>query len=129
MKVQGFNHVTIDVSDLERSLTFYTQVLGMRLVHKARHDAYLEWGMAWVCLQERPALPKPRPQLGVNHVAFSIAPDDFHEAVAVLRSHGVPIVRGPVQRGAGWTVNFLDPDGMQLELHTSNLAARMAVWT
>lgn len=129
MKVQGFNHVTIDVSDLNRALSFYTEVLQMRLVHQGRHDAYLEWGTAWVCLQERPSLPEQRPQLGVNHVAFSIRAEDFDEAVKTLRRMNVPTVRGPVQRGTGWSINFLDPDGTQLELHTSNLWERMKVWT
>ena len=53
MKVQGFSHVTINVSDLQRALDFYTGVLQMRLVHRGRRDAYLEWGSAWICLQER----------------------------------------------------------------------------
>jgi catechol 2,3-dioxygenase-like lactoylglutathione lyase family enzyme len=128
VRVRGFSHVTIDVCNLERSLSFYTGVLGMRLVNKARHDAYLEWGDAWICLQERPNLPEPRAQLGVNHVAFFIALEDFEHAVEELQKAGVTIVRGPIQRGVGWTVNFLDPDGTQLELHTSTLEERMRVW-
>jgi len=46
-----------------------------------------------------------------------------------LHAAQVPIVRGPVRRGPGWSINFLDLDGTQLELHTSTLAARMATWT
>lgn len=125
---QGFSHVTIDVSDLERSLQFYVGTLGMKLVHRGRRDAYLEWGTAWVCRQERPELPAPQQQLGVDHVAFYIPDDAFHTAVNVLRSANVPMVRGPLERGGGWTVNFLDPDGTQLELHTGTLAGRMKVW-
>ncbi|MCY0888734.1 MAG: GNAT family N-acetyltransferase, partial [Alicyclobacillaceae bacterium] len=53
----GFSHVTINVSDLERSIAFYVGTLGMKLVHRARQDAYLEWGEAWICLQERSMLP------------------------------------------------------------------------
>jgi catechol 2,3-dioxygenase-like lactoylglutathione lyase family enzyme len=54
MNVQGFSHVTINVGDLDRSLQFYVEVLQMNLVHRGRKDAYLEWGSAWICLQERP---------------------------------------------------------------------------
>jgi RimJ/RimL family protein N-acetyltransferase/catechol 2,3-dioxygenase-like lactoylglutathione lyase family enzyme len=126
---KGFSHVTVDVSDLEKSLDFYVRTLGMKLIHKGRRDAYLEWGSAWVCLQERPELSPPTPHLGVDHVAFYIAPDDFHAVVEVLRQANVPIVRGPIQRGGGWTVNFLDPDGTQLEFHTGTLTERMKVWT
>ncbi|MOA58059.1 Metallothiol transferase FosB [compost metagenome] len=66
--------------------------------------------------------------IGIDHIAFSIAEEHFEEALQVLRTHEVRIIRGPVKRGVGWTVNFLDPDGIQLELHTSNLRERMSVW-
>lgn len=125
---KGFSHVTINVSDLHASLVFYVETLEMKLVHRARRDAYLEWGDAWICLQERSELPPQERQLGVDHVALYIDPDEFHAAVNTLRAAGVSIVRGPVERGGGWTVNFLDPDGTQLELHTGILEERMKVW-
>lgn len=125
---RGFSHVTINVIDLVRSLEFYTGTLGMKLVHRGRRDAYVEWGTAWVCLQERPAYLSTTPQAGVDHVAFFIDPDEFHPMATVLRQSGVPIIRGPIERGGGWTVNFLDPDGSQLEFHTATLAQRMVVW-
>ena len=133
MKVTGFSHVTIKVRDLPASLRFYVDLLGMRLVHRGEHDVYLEWGAAWLCLQERErghgAPPPQEPEWGVDHVAFHIDQADFDAAVDALRQAGVTIVRGPVQRGLGWSVNFLDPDGAQLELHTSTLAERMTVWS
>ena len=128
MDVSGFSHVTISVLDLPVALQFYADLLGMRLVHRVGHDAYLEWGAAWICLLEQPDTTANR-QSGVDHVAFHIAEDAFPAAVTLLQTAGVPIVRGPIRRGLGWSVNFLDPDGTQLELHTSTLAARMATWT
>ncbi|MEK4346800.1 VOC family protein [Paenibacillus sp. FSL P4-0184] len=129
MKVQGFNHVTVNVSDLSRSLNFYTGILGLQLIHKGNTDAYLEWGSAWICLIEKPEYTELMGSvIGIDHIAFSIAKEHFEEAVQVLRTHEVRIIRGPVKRGVGWTVNFLDPDGIQLELHTSNLRERMSIW-
>lgn len=126
-KSEGFSHVTVNVSNLEASLQFYTD-LGLRLVHRGQKDAYLDWGTAWVCLQERPALPAQQQQLGVDHVALYTPPESFHAMVNTLHSAKVPIVRGPLERGGGWTVNFLDPDGTQLEFHTGTLQERMKVW-
>ncbi|WP_340024281.1 VOC family protein [Paenibacillus sp. FSL K6-1096] len=129
MKVTGFSHITLLVRDLQASLEFYQGILGMSLRHRGRTDAYLEWGSAWVCLVERTeAGEQPGGLAGMDHVAFYIAADDFKEAVDILNNHHVQIVRGPVQRGTGWSVNFLDPDGIQLELHTSTLDERMEVW-
>ncbi|WP_342478397.1 VOC family protein [Paenibacillus sp. FSL H7-0350] len=129
MKVAGFSHITLLVQDLQSSLKFYEGILGMSVRHRGRSDAYLEWGSAWVCLVERTeAGQQPGGYPGMDHVAFYIAEEDFKEAVGILQKHHVEIVRGPVERGTGWSVNFLDPDGIQLELHTSTLDERMKVW-
>lgn len=128
MNVKGFSHVTINVSSLEKSLEFYSETLGMKIIHKGNKDTYLEWGDAWVCLLERPEKQAQSDNLGVDHVAFFISGNEFDEAVKHLQKNMVPIVRGPERRGAGSSVYFLDPDGTQLELHTSTLAERMTVW-
>lgn len=129
MRVSGFNHVTIRVTDLGRSLSFYRDVLQMKLVHLGRKDAYLEWGDAWICLVERKGEVKASDSApGFDHVAFSIAEKDFDQAVEQLCSHGVIAVRGPQERGGGRVFNFLDPDGTQLELHTGNLQKRIKQW-
>lgn len=127
MNVSGFSHLTINVRDLGVALDFYVGTLGLRLVHRGEHDAYLEWGTAWLCLQES-ALSAAAPGLGVDHVAFHLDAADFPAAVVRLKEAQAPIVRGPLRRGLGWSINFLDPDGAQLELHTSNLAERMQAW-
>jgi catechol 2,3-dioxygenase-like lactoylglutathione lyase family enzyme len=131
MKIQGFNHLTIAVRDLTQSLAFYTDVLGASLSHRGRRDAYLELGNAWICLLERPEWPQSTApeHLGVHHVAFYIPRDSFDDAVAELKQASIEIVRRPIQRGTGWSVNFLDPDGTQLELHTATLGDRLRVWT
>src|SRR5258708_1119632 len=126
--VTGFSHVTLSVRDLARSLAFYQGVLGMSLVHHGEHDAYLEWGTAWICVQETGVGTQQQPGLGVDHVAFHLPEEEFPLAVEQLRRAGVPIVRDPVLRGGGWTINFLDPDGICLELHTATLAIRMRTW-
>jgi catechol 2,3-dioxygenase-like lactoylglutathione lyase family enzyme len=128
LNVTGFNHLTLRISDLERSLSFYTDVLGMRLVHRGRTDAYLEWGCAWICLLEREKADLPSAGAGMDHVAFSISDEDFWNAVETLRKNGVSFVREPVERGGGLSVQFRDPDGIVLELFTGSLSERMKVW-
>lgn len=129
MKVQGFNHLTINVRNLEISINFYTGVLGLNIRHKGNKDAYLGWGSAWICLIERDSYSEhSERQAGVDHVAFYIPEEHFKEAVKSLQDNHVNIVREAIKRGTGWSINFLDPDGTQLELHTSNLEERMKVW-
>ncbi|WP_028548517.1 VOC family protein [Paenibacillus sp. UNC451MF] len=133
MPVTGFNHITLKVAKLERSLPFYIDILGMKLVHRGATDVYLEWGCAWICLLERPSdehgrLSASDEMGGMDHMAFSISEDDFSDAVKQLQTAGIPLVRGPIHRGGGWSVNFLDPDGIELELFTGTLEDRMKVW-
>lgn len=129
MKVTGFSHITLNVRDLQRSLEFYNGILGMTIRHRGRSDAYLEWGSAWVCLVERKDTKDHAGGFaGMDHVAFAIAEHGFKEALDILKQNNVTIVRGPIQRGVGWSVNFVDPDGIQLELHTSTLDERMEIW-
>ncbi|MBL0385878.1 VOC family protein [Tumebacillus sp. ITR2] len=124
---KGLNHITLHIEDLERSLVFYQEILRMTLVQKGPDYAYLESGTTWFCLSHKPSTARVEGEKGVHHIALTVAPDEFEEAVEHLRSHGVPIVREPVLRGVGRAVNFLDPDGVQWEFHCSNLAERMTV--
>ena len=46
----GINHLTLGVTDLARSLDFYTRLLNFRLAATWEADAYLALGELWVCL-------------------------------------------------------------------------------
>ncbi|WP_201716868.1 VOC family protein [Rossellomorea arthrocnemi] len=127
MNISGFNHLTIDTSSVEKSMPFYLEIMQATLIHKGRRDAYLEWGPIWICLQEKDNLGTSC-GYGIHHIAFSIDEEAFFEAVQRLKEKKVRIVRGPSRRGKGWSVNFLAPDNVQFELHTSNLVERMEVW-
>lgn len=127
--IQGINHLTLTVSSLTRSLSFYIDVLGAILIHRGRTDAYIEWGPVWICLLERGEANRAEAgKAGMDHVAFTISDSDFDQAVETLKASSVSIIRGPVTRGDGRCVNFLDPDGIQLELNTGSLAGRMKIW-
>ena len=127
-ETHGLNHITLFVRDLEVSLQFYTDILQMKVVRYDPGDyAYLESGSTWFAIAQKP-LDDVRPQqLGVAHLALTVRDEDFEQALELLRRQDVPIVREPVVRGVGKTVNFLDPDGVEWEFHTSNLAERMTV--
>ncbi|MGM7700103.1 VOC family protein [Pseudalkalibacillus sp. Hm43] len=129
-QITGINHITLNVRDLKESLHFYEGILNMKRVHLGKTDAYLESGAAWICLLEKGhhESESNNESIGVDHFAFSISESGFHDMVQALHSNQVPIVRGPIERGGGLVVNFLDPNGIQLELNTSNLQTRMKDW-
>ncbi|MED1864590.1 VOC family protein [Fictibacillus nanhaiensis] len=128
-KVQGINHITIRVSNLEESITFYKNVLGARILHKGNTDIYLDVGGVWLCLLEIiDAKPICKNQIGVDHFAFTVSKEHFPKAVLLLNEQNVRITRGPLQRGGGNTVSFEDPDGNEIELFTGSLKERMKDW-
>lgn len=122
MGVLGINHVTFSVRDVPRSFSFYTGVLGFRPVARWPRGAYLLAGDLWVALVadadvRAGALPE------YTHIAFSVPRDELEALSARIRASGATIWQENWTEGD--SLYFLDPDGHKLELHTSDLDARL----
>lgn len=123
----GLNHLTLAVTDLERSTAFYTELLGCRLAATWDGGAYLTLGAPaalWLCLSLDPARAAVPAQADYTHYAFSIAEQDFDAFRARLLAEGVIEWRKDKSEGASFY--FLDPDGHQLEAHVGSLESRLA---
>lgn len=119
MLIHRLHHVSVIVSDTERSLQFYRDLLGLR-VDPTRPD--LDYPGAWLWIGELQIhlleLPNPdsvtdRPAHGGRdrHVALLI--DDVDALTQRLDSAGIGYTRSRSGRRA---VFFRDPDGNALEL-------------
>ncbi|MCG8291887.1 fosfomycin resistance glutathione transferase [Pseudomonas entomophila] len=119
----GFNHLTLAVSQLPRSIVFYQQTLGFRLHASWKAGAYLSLGDLWLCLSldEVRAADLPR---NYTHYAFSIEQVHFCAFAQRLREREVPLWKQDSSEGD--SLYFLDPDGHQLEAHVGDLASRLA---
>lgn len=121
MQLLQLDHFAVDVADLDRAERFYTEVLGLSVLHRFdRHQVLLRCGSLNLALFERRDLP-PRltdrieNPLGKGHHAFLVSRDDWLTAQAAFASHGVPIY-GPIDWGDHDCLYFLDPDGNLLEI-------------
>ena len=124
-RITGLNHVTFAVSDLDRSLAFYRDLLGVEVRAVWPKGAYLEAGALWLCLSlDQQARTSPHPDS--SHVAFSAASLEEFEVMAEAIRAAAPIWREITGEGA--LLFFLDPDGHRLELHFGTLATRLADW-
>ena len=113
MEPLAIHHVAINVSDVHRSVAFYTEVLGGQ-VRSDRPDfgiggAWIDFGGQQVHLLEAPV---PR-NLGQH---FAIRVGDLDAVVAELRSKGVAIA-DPVDSGMNRQTFLDDPSGNAIELH------------
>jgi catechol 2,3-dioxygenase-like lactoylglutathione lyase family enzyme len=121
--ISGINHITLSVSNLERSIEFYCHILGYRLIAKWNKGAYLEAGNLWLCLYlDRQARQESLPEY--SHIAFHVEPDVFASLAEKIKNSGANIWKENTSEGN--SLYFLDPDFHKLEIHSSNLADRLA---
>ncbi len=117
--ILGLNHITLAVSDLERSLWFYREILGFVAHVKWRNGAYLSAGSLWLCL----SLDEPCSKDDYTHVAFDIDERDFQAFSQRVMSLGATVWKE--NKSEGKSLYILDPDGHKLELHSGSLESRL----
>ena len=117
-----FNHLTLAVRDLGRSIPFYVEVVGLQLEAAWDHGAYLMAGSTWICLSVD-ANVRTEPHPDYTHFAFGCAAEEFGTRADRIRGSGAPIWKENVSEGD--SLYFLDPDGHRLELHVGDLRTRL----
>jgi catechol 2,3-dioxygenase-like lactoylglutathione lyase family enzyme len=123
-ELRKLGHVVLNVSDLEASVRFYTEVLGLQ-VSDRYPETMVPGGMVFMRVNpdhHGVALVGGASKLdknALNHFAFEVgSPDEVFRARAWLREHGVPIVfEGRRRAGCQLAVEFRDPDGNNLEIY------------
>jgi catechol 2,3-dioxygenase-like lactoylglutathione lyase family enzyme len=122
--ISGLSHVTFAVSNLERSLHFYSVVVGLRPLVRWKEGAYLCAGDFWISLVQDPAAGEATNNSSYSHAAFAVPPGEF----AALREKLVAYDAEEWQPNSspGESFYFLDPDGHKLEIHAGTLAQRLA---
>ncbi len=123
IRVLGIDHAAISVVDLDRSLKFYTQVLGLNIsereYQKPGVEYFLDCGTSLIGLiQGDPNGDHHEMQdggVGGNHVSFRVPTSEFDRVVEELKERSVTITFQK-KRERSWSVYFLDPDGNKLEI-------------
>ena len=123
-RLRKLGHVVLNASDLEASVRFYTEVLGLQ-VSDRYPDSMVPGGMVFLrCNTDHHGValvggaPKSE-RSSLNHFAFEVGTlDEVFRARAWLRKHGVPMhFEGRRRAGCQIAVEFQDPDGNNLEIY------------
>ncbi len=119
------DHAVIAVSDPARSDAFYRDVLGADVRELPRGRRAYRFGEQQLNVHTPGATPEPVARVRItpgNSDLCFVWDGRIEDAVAHLRSKGVAVELGPVERtgahGDGRSVYFRDPDGSLLELIT-----------
>ena len=122
MEVKGFDHLVLNVEDVDKALKFYSQILGLDVL---RLDEYRRGEAPFpsvrisadslIDLVERSSKGR-----NLDHFCLIIEPTDMNRLAADLKAKGIAVSGDVGKRwGAhGWGVSFYikDPDGNVLEL-------------
>ena len=125
VRIRKLGHVVLQVRDLERSMKFYTEVLNFRVSDRSPEGAVFLTSVGdhhtvalFPSAGETAATPA-KDAVRLHHFAMEVGSlEELFEARAYLRQRGVPIVyEGRHRLGGHTSIEFLDPDGYQLELY------------
>ena len=124
-ELAGISHIDLSVTDIERSLPFYTDVLGFEVLGREQGGGRTMVLMSHpglpngVCLNEHRGSDRSEfdeRRAGLDHLSFRVASRAELEAwQRTFETHGVshsPIAETPF----GPVLVFRDPDNIQLEL-------------
>lgn len=127
IKLDGINHIALNVRNMDRALDFYTGVLGFPVTMRSETQAGLKHievdaGNVAIALFESPGLDLTAAQKtmtddGYLHFAFTGSYDRYDATLQVLKDKGVVLDGEPRDWGDGISIYFPDPDGHQIEIH------------
>ena len=119
-------HTMLRVGNLQRSIDFYTQVLGMRLLRTSDNPEY-QYTLAFLGYDQNPAQAEieltynygvEKYDMGTAYGHIALGVEDVYAACERIRAAGGNITReaGPVKGGTTVIAFVTDPDGYKIEL-------------
>ena len=128
MAIKGFTHVSLSVTDLDRSVTFYRDVLGLAvLVDRFEGSAFdgeevmLLAGRTALCLQAHRSTSGERfdpRRPGLDHLALAVGTmEELDQLAERLTDAGIEHSGARPITHYGHFIEVRDPDGIQIELH------------
>jgi catechol 2,3-dioxygenase-like lactoylglutathione lyase family enzyme len=131
LKITELDHIVLNVSDIHRSLKFYSEVLGLTGERVEEFHAG-KVGFPSVRINDRTIIDLfplgenihkrtgAKTDGNLNHFCLVVEPGNFTGVIDYLKDNQITIREGPVSRwgarGRATSVYFLDPDGNEIEI-------------
>jgi len=125
MAVVGLDHLVVNTRDVERSISFYRDVLGMEIL---RLDEFREGKVGFVSarvsqeiiIDIRPTKSEDAVTPNMDHFSLVLGPTDMNKLYEELKAKGIHM-DGDVHpawgaQGVGQQFKIWDPEGVKIEL-------------
>ena len=123
IQIKGIDHVAINVKDIDKSVEFYTKVIGLNITQrepsKPGIEYFLDCGPSLIGIIQAKDLSRSHAfeneGLGANHFSFRVDSKDFDSMIKRLEEYNVTIEFAK-KREKSWSLYFYDLDGNKLEV-------------
>ena len=123
MNIKKIGNVILAVKDLDTSIKFYNETLGMPIKNERRN--WVDLGTTGAMLSLHPAsITAPHTVTSIdNGVLIGLTVGDLNSAIEELKSKNVKIYRDIQEREAGKNAIVLDPDDYMISLFEPNFSS------
>ena len=118
--INGINHITISVKDIETAFSFYKDVLKLKPVMKSNRSAYFYAGKIWIALDKREPYDTSE---NYAHICFNVSKKYFNKFIEGIKKNNIK--QWQKNETEGESLYILDDSGNKLEIHFSTLKERI----
>jgi catechol 2,3-dioxygenase-like lactoylglutathione lyase family enzyme len=118
--INGINHITLSVKDIDESFKFYKEILGLKPIMKSKISAYFTAENTWIALTKDECKTN---KSDYSHIAFNIDSKKFNTLKNRIKDYGAK--EWQENKTEGYSFYFLDPSGNKLEIHSTSLEDRI----
>jgi catechol 2,3-dioxygenase-like lactoylglutathione lyase family enzyme len=121
-KIDGILESSLYVDDVQRSVRFYQETFGFRVIAEFERGCAMQAGTHQVLLLFKKGasrdIPTPHDGEGELHIAFAIGPAELPNWEAWLQARGIAVEEKRTWEAGGTSLYFRDPDRHLIELAT-----------
>jgi len=118
--INGINHITISVKNIDKAFLFYKNIIGLKPIMKSGRSAYFLAGKIWIALDQRDDFTVSK---NYSHICFNVEKRQYKKFIKKIKEN--EIEEWQKNETEGESLYILDDSGNKLEIHYSKLKDRI----